>query len=50
MSVEAKKQRQREVDLEGEQPEIVRPTRTVRVSSYYRKPPAKPSIPLEGLQ
>ena len=48
MSVKAEKQSQREVDLEGEQPEIVKPTRTVRVSGYYRKPRSKPSVPLEG--
>lgn len=49
MSVEVKKQAQREVDLEGELPEIMRPTKTVRVASHYRKPPTREisSIPLE---
>lgn len=45
--VEAKKQVQREVNLEGEFPEVVRPTKTVRVGSHYRRPPAKRSIPSE---
>jgi hypothetical protein len=50
--VEAKKQFQREVDLEGELPEVVHPTKTVRVSQHYRHPPTRPmpSTPSEPIE